>query len=97
MRFSVCLGCGAVFLFKKIDKVVGVFKAHLQSDFMHLFSGGEQQIFCGLHPFFVEVFKRRQTEGGGKLAADPVFAHVEAPLQIHEPDRACQMIVNIVL
>lgn len=95
MRLSVCLGCGTVFLFKKVDKVVGVFVARLQSDFVYLFLGGEQQVFCGFHPFFIEVFERRQAESGGKFVADPVFAHMTALLQIVEPDVACQMIVYI--
>lgn len=97
MRLSVCLRCGTVFRFKLIDEVIGVFVARFQSNFMNFFPGGEQQIFCGFHPFFVEVFKRRQSENGRKLAADTVFAHMTALLQIVQSDMACQMIVHIML
>ena len=51
MRLSVCLGCGAVFPFKEIDKVVGIFEARFQGDFMYFHSGGKKQIFCGFHSF----------------------------------------------
>ena len=44
MRLSVCLGCGAVFPFKEIDKVVGIFEARFQGDFMYFHSGGKKQV-----------------------------------------------------
>ncbi len=53
MRLSVCLGCGAVFLFKQVNKVVRVFAADIQCDFMNLFFCGEKQVFSGFHPFFI--------------------------------------------
>ena len=43
MRLSVCLGCGAVFPFKEIDKVVGIFEARFQGDFMYFHSGGKDR------------------------------------------------------
>lgn len=95
MRLSVCLGCGAIFLFEKIDKVVGVFISCFQGDFVNFFLGGEQQVFCGFHPFFIEIFERRQAEGRGKFVADPVFAHMAEPLQITESYAACQVVVYV--
>lgn len=82
MRLSVCLGCGAVFPFKEIDKVVGIFEARFQRDFMYFHSGGKKQIFCGFHSFFILILEGREAEGCGKLVADPVFAHVAALFQV---------------
>lgn len=97
MRLSVCLRGSAIFFFKEMDKVVGVFIADFQGDLVDLFLGGEQQGFCGLHPFFVEVFQGRQAEGSGKFVTDPVFIPMASPFQITELDMGCQVIVDIML
>lgn len=96
MRLSVRLWCGAVFFLEKMNEMVRVFKACLQRDLMNLFVSGEKQVFRGLHPLFVHVFDGRQPESGGKLMADPVFAHMTVPLQILKFQGPVQMIVHIV-
>lgn len=95
MRLSVCLRGSAIFFFKEMDKVVGVFIADFQGDLVDLFLSGEQQGFCGLHPFFIEVFQGRQAEGSGKLVTDPVFIPMAPLFQITELDMGCQVIVDI--
>ncbi len=84
MRLFVCQRCGAVFLLKKIDKVIRVFISYCQCNFMNFLICGKEQTDSSFQPLFIKIFEGRRTKGFGKFVADTVFAHVIALLQIIE-------------
>ena len=94
MRLSVCLGCCAVFLLKKTDKMVCVFIAHGQGDFMYFLVGGNQQSGGGFHPLSVKVFKRRRAKSGGEFMADSIFAHMIVVRQVIQPERFHKRVIK---
>lgn len=95
MRLFVCVGCGTIFLFKKIDKVVRIFIANGQGNLVNLLVRGKQQVDSGLQPSVVEIFKRRYAKDGGKFMTDPVFAHMVTLFQVIEPERFHKVIIQM--
>lgn len=87
MRLSVCLWRRAIFPFKQINKVIRILITDHKGDLMNLLIGGKEQAGGGLQPLPVEIFEGRHPENGGKLVADPVFAHMIALFQLIQPER----------
>ena len=97
MRLFICMGCGAVLLFKEIDKMVCIFVPYHEGNFMYFFICGKEQTDSSFQPLFIKIFEGRRTKGFGKFVADTVFAHVIALLQIIETKGFRKAVVQQVL